>query len=74
MAGLNLQTYKRLTFERDVLSISFADAGTPGQYEATVIYEGGETESYTLTGEEWEVRARVIRLDPLSNMQGNDRV
>lgn len=74
MAGLNLQTYKRLTYERDVLTISFADAGAPQQYLATVIFEGGQTETFDLTGDEWEVRARVIRFNPLSNMLGYDSV
>ncbi|MEL6663392.1 MAG: hypothetical protein AAFR33_10335 [Pseudomonadota bacterium] len=74
MAGLNLQTYKRLTYERDVMTISFADGGAPDKYIATVIYEGGETETYELTGDEWQVRARVIRFDPMSNMLGYDSV
>ncbi|MEM1105501.1 MAG: hypothetical protein AAGH87_03850 [Pseudomonadota bacterium] len=74
MAGLNLQTYKRLTYERDVLTISFADAGAPNRYTARVIYEGGETDTFELTGDEWEVRARVIRFDPMSNMLGYDSV
>ncbi|MEM9738499.1 MAG: hypothetical protein AAF829_01425 [Pseudomonadota bacterium] len=74
MAGLNLQTYKRLTFEREVLTISFEDAGAPDEYIATVIYEGGETKTFPLSGDEWQVRARVIRFDPLSNMLGYDSV
>lgn len=74
MAGLNLQTYQRLTYERDVLTISFEDAGAPDQYVARLIYEGGETETYNLIGDEWQVRARIIRFNPMSNMLGYDSV
>lgn len=73
-AGLNLQTYMRLTQETAVTRISFEATETPNTYIATLTYPGGEQRSFDLTGDEWAIRARVIRFRPLSNMLGYDSV
>ncbi|MEM7660601.1 MAG: hypothetical protein AAF292_00025 [Pseudomonadota bacterium] len=72
LAGLNLQTYKRLTFERPVATITFDDSGLTNQYRARLLYPGGETAEYDLEGDEWLLRARVIKFKALSNILGFD--
>ncbi|MEL7480008.1 MAG: hypothetical protein AAGJ29_00460 [Pseudomonadota bacterium] len=74
LAGLNLQTYKRLTFERPVATITFAATNIPGQYEARMVYPGGETDSYAISGDEWELNARVVKFKAFSNLLGFDSV
>lgn len=73
-AGLNLQTYRALTKEREVVTISFESTGYPDEYVATLIYPGGDTVRHELTGDEWEIRARVIRFRPFANMLGYDSI
>lgn len=73
-AGLNLQTYRALTKEREVVTISFEAADTPETYTATLIYPGGETDRFELSGDEWNLNARVITFQPFSNMLGYDSV
>lgn len=73
-AGLNLQTYNRLTHEREVATITFESTGAPDTYTATLLYPGGKAEEFTLQGNEWDLNARVIKFKPLSNMLGYDSV
>ena len=82
LAGLNLQTYKRLVYERPVANITFEDAGEPGLYRAYVVLEG-ETEPLAgpgyenlqrMRGDEWSLGARVIKFKALANMLGYDAV
>ncbi len=72
LAGLNLQTYSRLTFERPVATISFIETQTPGTYAASLVYPGGERANFTLNGDEWELNARVIKFKAFSNLLGFD--
>ncbi|MEM7766967.1 MAG: hypothetical protein AAF253_05700 [Pseudomonadota bacterium] len=82
LAGLNLQTYKRLTYERPVAQITFNATETPNVYTASIILEGDEGpltgEDFALLqqveGDEWTLGARVIKFKPLSNMLGYDSV
>lgn len=73
-AGLNLQTYSRLTHEREVATISFEAAGEPETYTATLLYPGGDADEFTLRGDEWNLNARVIKFKPLSNMLGYNSI
>ena len=73
-AGLNLQTYKRLTYERDVATITFKATETPGTLTAHVVYDGGDKAEYVLAGDEFTMRARVIKFRPMANMLGYDSV
>jgi hypothetical protein len=75
-AGLNLQTYKRLTLERDAAHIRFdAVADQPGTYQATVtLPQEVEPRVYMLQGDEFSMGAQVIKFKPLANMLGYDSV
>ena len=72
LAGLNLQSYKRLTYERPVATISFNTSGSEHQYIARLVYPGGETAEFPLEGDEWLMKARVVKFKALSNILGFD--
>ncbi|MEE9380882.1 MAG: hypothetical protein V3V03_05700 [Hyphomonadaceae bacterium] len=73
--GLNLQTYQRLTYERPVATITFSSVdGQKDTYVADLLLPEGERKSYTLHGDEWLLRARVIKFKPMSNMLGYDSI
>lgn len=75
MAGLNLQTYKRLTHEQLAATIYFTQLDNEAnKFVARVSYPDGETKNYTLTGDEFEIGAQVIKFKPLANMLGFDTV
>ncbi len=80
-AGLNIQTYKRLTFERDVANIRFtAVEGQPGAFTADVTMADGSKfleESGAMpvfVGDEWQIGAQVIKFKPMANILGYDSI
>ena len=73
-AGLNLQTYKRLTLERPVAKIVFAATDTPEMIRADIAYDDGTEASYELRGDEFPLRARVIKFKPMSTILGYDSI
>ncbi|WP_084397987.1 hypothetical protein [Henriciella aquimarina] len=84
-AGLNLQTYKRLTYERPVAQVTFdAVAGEANAYRVRVLLaegdavtcfvEDGSEEDCILRGDEFSMGARVITFKPMANMLGYDSV
>lgn len=74
LVGLNLQTYKRLTYERPVAVLTFTASGAPENYSVAMIYPGGEQEIHALAGDEWELNARVVKFKSFSNLLGFDSV
>lgn len=72
LAGLNLQTYKRLTFERPVAILTFTATSAPERYAVNMLYPGGEQRVEELNGDEWELSARVVKFKAFSNMLGFD--
>ena len=80
-AGLNLQTYKRLTFERDVAHIKFAAVdNAPGTYHVDVTFSDGQKlleatgAQPILRGDQFEIGAQVIKFLPVANMLGYDSI
>lgn len=76
-AGLNLQTYKRLTHERVIAEISFDQvAGTDNVFAVNMRLEGEEEEvtETGFVGDEFQMSARVIRFSPMEQMLGYDSV
>lgn len=85
LAGLNLQTYKRLTYERPVARVSFAAVtGDADRFKVKVsLEEGGEVTCFVpgggqdncqLSGDEFSMGARVITFKPMANILGYDSV
>jgi len=74
LTGLNLQTYKRLTLERPVAVLTFAETSSAEQYSVNMVYPGGEQTSLELKGDEWELNARVVKFKAFSNLLGFNSV
>lgn len=72
--GLNLQTYKALTKERDVAEISFTqDSSADDTYTMTMTLPSGEVIVQDgFIGDEFQVSAQVIRFSPMKQMLGYD--
>ena len=75
-AGLNLQTYKRLTYERVVATISFDKTpNADDTYSITMILPEGEEQMINaIQGDEFSIGAQVITFKPMSQMLGYDSV
>ena len=75
-AGLNLQTYKRLTYEQVVATISFNKvSGEDNTFTVTLLLPEGEVRTIdTITGDEFSLGAQVITFKPMSQMLGYDSV
>ncbi|MBI1401295.1 hypothetical protein [Hyphomonas sp.] len=82
-AGLNLQTYHRLTFERPVATVKFS--AVPNQtdtYQAIVEFRQMGTDPVVWTeedgrmpvfiGKQWIMGARVLKIKPMANILGYD--
>lgn len=79
--GLNMQTYKRLTYERPVAVVKFAAVpGQEGAYTADVTFSDGthllqaDGTQPVFRGDEWQIGARVIKFKPMANILGYDSV
>jgi len=81
-AGLNLQTYKRLTKERPVAKIRFeAIEGQNKLYRAEVLLRGDrenfvpmDGSDLVFAGDEFTIGADVIKFKPFANMLGYDSI
>lgn len=80
LMGLNIQTYHRLgEAQRQVATIAFHKVqGTPNTYDVTLteapLEDGtaGEIHNFRATGDDWVIRARVIRWKPWATVLGLD--
>lgn len=74
--GLNLQTYKRLTYERVVVTVSFDQApGSEDIFSVTLEEPEGETRIINeIKGDEFSLGAQVITYKPMAQMLGYDSV
>jgi hypothetical protein len=71
LLGVNLLTYDRLTREQTVARVHLAQAG-PEQYNATITYPSGDIRGYVLSGDEWQLDARVLKWRALGTLLGFD--
>lgn len=77
LVAMNAQTYNRLSFERPVATLQLKKIADR-TFEATVVEiddDGealGEPQVYTLTGDQWQVDARVITWKDWANVVGLD--
>lgn len=75
LAALNLQTYQRLTHEQLAATVYFSGIeNEANKYVARITLPSGDSKNYTLTGDEFEIGAQVIKFKPLANMVGFDSV
>ena len=77
LAGMNVQTYARLTYERPVATITLDQVG-PQHFTAnlelpeTEARPEGARETYDIYGDEWRIEARVLKWKPWANVLGLD--
>ncbi len=77
LAGLDVQTYNRLTFERPVATIETRQLG-PQLFEATLTTPPTAAETapavkrYQVHGDQWRIEARMLKWKPWANVLGLD--
>ncbi len=69
LVGINLLTYARFTAEQPVATISFHQLG-PQRYDVTLARHDGDIVHTTLTGDEWELDARIIKWKGIATVIG----
>ena len=75
LAGLNLQTYHRLSYEREIALIAFERLETGGHYRAILELPGeAERRIEPLQGDQFSLGARIITFARLSQLVGYDSV
>jgi hypothetical protein len=68
---LNLRTYQRLTEEAPAGEIQFAKLGAH-QYNGVLTYPNGEVAYFPLSGDEWQIDARMLKWTAAANLVGFD--
>jgi hypothetical protein len=71
LIGLNLLTYQRLSAEQAAGELQLARTGDK-QYSAVLSYPNGEKTSFALSGDEWQVDARLLKWTAFANLLGFD--
>jgi hypothetical protein len=72
VVSLNLHTYARLTYEQPIAEIVF-EGRAPQSYRATLTrMPGGEMQIFMLSGDEWQLDARVLKWKGWANLLGLD--
>ncbi|MEX2353839.1 MAG: hypothetical protein WD709_06595 [Gammaproteobacteria bacterium] len=70
LLGTNLYTYQRLTHETEIARIQFWQSGLQ-QYLAVILpLEETAGQSYLLSGDEWQIDARILKWHALANLAG----
>jgi hypothetical protein len=80
LIGLNVQTYNRLSYEHPIATVSLNQIGDTNSrvFDAVVVEiddQGaavGEPQTYRITGDQWQMDARVITWKPWANVLGLD--
>ncbi|MGD0504955.1 MAG: hypothetical protein ABSD02_19640 [Steroidobacteraceae bacterium] len=68
---VNLHTYQRLTEEAPAGEIQFVKLG-PHQYNGVLTYPDGEVAYFPLSGDEWQIDARILKWTAAANLVGFD--
>jgi hypothetical protein len=71
LTSLNLRTYQRLTVESPAGEIQFAKVGAH-QYNGVLTYSGGAVAYFPLSGDEWQIDARILKWTAIANLMGFD--
>jgi hypothetical protein len=71
LVGSNLRTYQRLSNEQPAGELQFSRIGEH-QFDAVLSYSDGERAKFPLSGDEWQVDARVLKWHAFANLAGFD--
>jgi hypothetical protein len=73
LLGSNLLTYQRLTHEQLAAEVAFRSTGAK-RFSVTVTIPGEPARTFALSGDQWQVDARVIKWQGLASILGFDSV
>ena len=71
LIGLNLLTYQRLSAEQPAGELQLARTGDK-QFSGVLSYPNGEKTTFALSGDEWQVDARLLKWTAFANLLGFD--
>jgi hypothetical protein len=71
LVGVDLASYARLTQEAPVAEVRFRQQGNQ-RYAAEILLPDGQTESFNLAGDEWQLDARVLKWHGAATVLGLD--
>jgi hypothetical protein len=71
LIGSNLRTYQRLSNEQPAGELQLSRVGER-QFDAVLSYPDGERSNFSLSGDEWQVDARVLKWHVFANLVGFD--
>ena len=71
LVGANLRTYQRLAYEQAAGELQLKRV-SDRQFDALLTYPDGERANFALSGDEWQVDARVLKWHAFANMLGFD--
>jgi hypothetical protein len=71
LISVNLRTYQQLTAEAPAGEIQFAKVGVH-QYNGVLTYPNGEVVYFPLSGDEWQIDARILKWTAAANLVGFD--
>ena len=71
LIGSNLRTYQRLSNEQPAAELQFSRVGER-RFDAVLSYPDGERANFPLSGDEWQVDARVLKWHAFANLVGFD--
>ena len=68
-AATNLRGFQRLSFEQSAVEVQFTRTGER-QYNAVLTYPNGEHANFALSGDEWQVDAKMLKWRAFANLLG----
>src|ERR1700744_4770660 len=71
LIGTNLRTYQRLTYEQPAGELQLKRIGDR-QFDAVLSYPDGTRANFALSGDEWQIDARVLKWRAFANLIGFD--
>jgi hypothetical protein len=71
LIGTNLRTYQRLSYEQPAGELQFSKIGDRRFY-AVLSYPNGKQSNFELSGDEWQVDARLLKWRAFANLVGFD--
>lgn len=71
LVGWNVWTYQRLSAESLVADLDFSRVGEDS-YQVTVQMPDGTRQKFPLTGDDWQLDARLVTWSPWMRLLGND--
>jgi hypothetical protein len=71
LVGTSLHSYQRLSHEQAAAELQFSKIGDR-QFDAVLSYPDGDRANFALSGDEWQIDARVLKWHAFANIVGFD--